>query len=144
MKYYSRSNMYKASNVSFNPATNIALSYDWYQLTRVINGTMILNKYVYSNSTAKHVYKVRQLLADLGRPVHLVIEAPKGLQDLGAAISHYESMIQNLEAQIAKPRSQAAKNAERRHEISLHTRTIKQIKELLNYEQSIYGTEKGA
>ena len=73
MKYFSRANIYKASNVSFNPENNIALSYDWYQLTRVINGTMILNNYGYSNTTIKHVYKVRRLLADLGRPVHLVM-----------------------------------------------------------------------
>lgn len=142
MKFMQRAQIYKASNLTFNPANNESHSYDWYLLTKVIDGKMVLNTYGYSNSTIKHVYKIRRLLESLGRPIHLTIEAPKGLQDLGAAISHYESKIESLKAAIDNPRSQAAKNAERRHAIATIESKIVAIKELIEYDN--YINQKGA
>jgi hypothetical protein len=80
MKFFKRANLYKASNVSFNPDTMISTSYNWWHFTKLINGKLIFNNYSYSPSTCKHQSKVRALLRDLGLEIDLVVQASKGLQ----------------------------------------------------------------
>lgn len=93
MKYYPRLQKYKASNLEFDVKSEIAYSYDWYQLFKVIDGVPILNVYKYSITTLKHVWKMRCLLHDLGYQNVLSIEAPKGLQDLSGAAEYLNKRI---------------------------------------------------
>ena len=121
MKYFKRTNMYKLSNVTFNPENNESLSYDWWCFTKMIGGKLVFNNYNYSPSTIKHQYKVRALLHDLGIKIDLEVAVPKGLQwhDSSKDVSdHYASLIKDIETLIAKPRSQARKNIERKIEIA--------------------------
>ena len=116
MKYFSRLNTYKASNVEFNPETQEATSYGWWTFFKVINGTAVFNAYNYSNSTCKHQQKVRALLSDLGIKIDLIVEAPEGLQrdDWKAqCLSEIRTECLTLVAAIKKPRSQKRKNEER-------------------------------
>lgn len=112
MKYYSRLKQYKASNLTFDPATGEGESYDWYVISRNFDGVLVLNTYAYSNTTARHVSKLRALFHSLGL-VYSEIEAPLGLQNLEAAKKLVISRIQNLTAEINKPRSRPEKNEER-------------------------------
>ena len=57
---------FKASNVTFNPITMEAHSYAWWQFVRVIEGKIVFNNYKYSNTTARHQWKVRRIMNDLG------------------------------------------------------------------------------
>lgn len=112
MKYYSRLKQYKASNLTFDPATGEGRSYEWYAIARKFAGVLVLNTYRYSNTTARHVSKLRQLFLKLNLN-WVEIEAPRGLQDLNAARLFAVQRIQNLTAEINKPRSRPEKNAER-------------------------------
>lgn len=117
MKHYSRLNMYKASNLTFNPATGEGRSYEWYSIARKFDGVLVLNTYAYSNTTARHATKLRGLFHSLGLE-WVEIEAPQGLQNLDDARALVVSRIQNLTIEINKPRSRPEKNAERFAEIA--------------------------
>ncbi len=130
MRYYSKLNVYKASNVLFNPTDTTALSYGWWLFVKKIKGKTVFNNYNYSPTTIKHQYKTRRLLESLGIPIDATIEAPQGLQAIESAIPYYESKIAELQAQIAKPRSQLAKNIERMNTIKTYETQIKLAKQL--------------
>lgn len=69
---------FRRANLTFNPMTGEGFSYNWYQITRVVKGVMVLNSYPYSVTTAKHVGLLRRLLGSLGIP-YRECYAPKGL-----------------------------------------------------------------
>jgi hypothetical protein len=131
MRYYKRSREYKNSTgtLIYDPLTGVATSYAWYVLTtrcRNYPTQIILNTYRYSNTTAKHVSAMRELLNECGiKPIE--IEAPNGLQDKDAAIAHYNTLINILTYAINRPRSHKAKNAERAKQIDEYTAIIKFI-----------------
>lgn len=79
MKLMKRTNIYKASNLTFNPVTLDAFSYGWWQFVGVVDGKVIFNTYRYSNSTSKHQSKVRRLINQLGIKVDIFMPIPKGL-----------------------------------------------------------------
>lgn len=79
MKLMKRINIYKASNVTFNPTTLDAFSYGWWQFVGVVEGKVIFNNYNYSPTTCKHQAKVRRLLNELGIKIDIVMPLPKGL-----------------------------------------------------------------
>lgn len=105
MKFYSRAGLYKASNVTFDPTTCVALSYNWWIFVRRIDKTVIFNDYRYSATTQRHQRKVQELLSRLGITIDLIIEAPRGLQNLSDAFEYYNIKIANLMDEIKKPRS---------------------------------------
>lgn len=74
-----------SGKLEFNPDTGVATSYSWYQIAAVIKGKLILNTFRYSVTTAQHVEQLKNLFKQLGLK-HVSIEAPEGLQDMGAAI----------------------------------------------------------
>lgn len=120
MKHFKRTNLYKASNVTFNPETIEAFSYDWWCFVKKINGKVIFNSYKYSPTTGNHQYKVRSLLKELNIKIDFEIECPSGFQSNDFDISidkHYSAEIEELKEKIAKPRSQSRKNKERQAEI---------------------------
>lgn len=134
MKYYKRLQVYKASNLEFNPKTLEATSYGWWTFTKVINNQLVFNDFAYSNTTRRHQRKTKQLLADLGYKIDLSIEVPQGLQQFNwseDAISLLNSRIEELKAAINKKGSKKAKNVERYAEIHKMNQKIKAIKELV-------------
>jgi len=116
MKHYKKLNLHKAGNLTFNPATGEGRSYEWYSIAREFEGVQVLNSYGYSNTTARHVSKLRGLFCSLGIE-WVEIEAPQGLQNLDAARALTVSKIQKLTAEINNKRSRPEKNAERFAEI---------------------------
>lgn len=116
MKHFKRANIYKASNVTFNPETCEAISYDWWTFTKLVNGKLVFNNHGYSNSTRKHQYKVRRLLSELGLEVDLTVDVPGGLQRdtwTEQAVASVQSNIDTLMAQLNNPRRRKSLDAER-------------------------------
>ncbi len=62
LKYYPRLNIYKNSTESlkYDPVKQIAYSFKWYEIYKIINGVRCLNTHGYSVTTAKHVSKLWQ------------------------------------------------------------------------------------
>lgn len=132
LKFRKRTKDYKASNVWFDPNTMHAKSYGWWDMVRRINGQVVFNDYGYSVSTRRHQSKVRSVMSDLGITPDLVIEAPKGLQDLDSAIKHYEYKVKRLEDEIGRKGSKQAKNMEREREKLHYLSMIDKVKRLMN------------
>lgn len=130
LKYFPRLNLYKSSNVTFDPVTCQGYSYKWYRLVDKIGNTIVLNSYAYSNTTVRHIYKMRRLLESLNLQ-WVEIEAPRGLQDLKDAIEYYKVLNKNLLADINKPRSKAHKNSERWHKIGENGNKLVLINQLI-------------
>lgn len=109
IKYFTKLEVYKASNLSYCARTEIALSYEWYVLAKRINGQMVLNNYYYSPTTNRHYHKIRYLFDALGID-YITIQAPKGLQNKEAAIQYHTYLINDLKIQMQRPRSKPEKN----------------------------------
>lgn len=97
MKYYRRLNIYKASNVTFNPETFEAHSYGWWKFVSKVNGIVIFNDLRYSISTRKHQLKVRRLLNELGVKVDLVVNTRMSLGAVGYELDILKNALWNLE-----------------------------------------------
>lgn len=82
-------NKFTNSNGSceFFPERMYAHSYRWYDLVKVIKGKVVLNTYNYSQSTNRHIGSVSMILKDLGIK-YITVDAPRGLQNLDAALRH--------------------------------------------------------
>ena len=131
MKYYSRLNQYKASNVKFDCETQTAWSYDWWKFYGIINGKKVFNNYSYSNSTSKHQSKVWSHL-NYAQDI-ISIQCPSGLQNnewKKSSTDHYTDLINELKRAIAKPRSQKKTNSNRYLE-------IKELEQKINLVHSI-------
>lgn len=89
LRYLKRSKYFTnyKNSCGFNPITGKGHSYSWYELTKVIKGKLVLNNYKYSQQTALHINKMKQLFKLL-KVKYITIEAPQGLQDLVAAKHH--------------------------------------------------------
>jgi hypothetical protein len=105
MKLFTRSNLYKTSNLTFNPSTLEGFSYDWYSIIKKIDNKLVLNTYRYSNTTCKHISKIRRLVVELGLTIDLEIEAPQGLQSLNDSKLHYESLVKEKNKELEKGRT---------------------------------------
>lgn len=135
MRHMKRANIYKASNVTFDPKTIKAYSYDWWCFVKVINGKVIFNDYNYSNTTIRHQRKVRRLMRELGIKIDLIIETRSSLNSstpLCDAIFLLQRKNQKLVDLINKPRTHKAKNEERQLQI---IKNNDKIKELLNIRE---------
>lgn len=104
LKFYKRLNLYKASNVTFNPVTKEAFSYNWWKFTKVIEGKLVFNSYSYSPSTCKHQYKVKDVLRHLNLAVSCDIEAPDGLDKLPSALLLHKAKLHNMREKVLKAR----------------------------------------
>lgn len=96
MKYFKRLGLYKASNVTFNPKTLSAHSYDWWQFVKQVDGKVIFNNYRYSQSTSKHQRKVAGVLQELG-VVYETIKTVKSLANLETLEQVYAAHAENIE-----------------------------------------------
>lgn len=82
MKFYKKSELYGASNVTFNPQTKEAFSYGWWGFVKVISGKVIFNNYNYSNTTCKHQSKVRTLMRELGVKIDREVQCKGGIHNI--------------------------------------------------------------
>ena len=126
MKYMKRTNLYKASNVAFNPETLSAYSYSWWKFVSVIDGYVVFNNYVYSNTTARHQAKVRKLLNNLSIKIDFELPIPEGLQSpvcssIEAVIKHAEEHLcdQFLKERIKSQESYQRKKQREQNQIKL-------------------------
>ena len=89
LTYGIRSNEFSNARgtTGYNPETERAHSYSWYSLAQRIKGVMILNTYHYSSQTGVHIGRVGKVLRDLGVKYQR-LQAPRGLQDLDAALAY--------------------------------------------------------
>jgi hypothetical protein len=82
LKYFKRLNVFKGSNVHFNPETMVASSYEWWKFVMPLKGMLVYNNYGYSNSTRLHQSKVWSLLKDLGIKIDIKVSTTESLDDL--------------------------------------------------------------
>lgn len=75
------------SSCTWDPATGEGRSYNWYSLSRVIKGQLVLNGYSYSSCTCKHRNALGKLF-DLLKLPYVTIESPQGLQDGPGALRY--------------------------------------------------------
>ncbi len=106
LRYVKRSNYF----VNYKDSCGVCMddynghSYGWYALTKKIKGTVYLNTYTYSGQTAKHRGHVERVFRALGVK-YVSLEAPRGLQDLQAALlyavkSYGVAIVENKYARI--------------------------------------------
>lgn len=121
MKHFVRSNMYKASNVTFDPKTKTAISYGWWHFVRVIRGKVVFNNHKYSISTQGHQSKVRSLLRKLRIKIDLEVAIPSGLQGVKTITEAKKLHAENI-VNIAKEkerkrieRNEAARQARKEY-----------------------------
>ena len=127
MKYFKRLGLYKASNVTFNPKTLSAHSYDWWQFVKQVDGKVIFNNYRYSQSTSGHQRKVARVLQELG----IVYETVKTVR----CLSYLETLEQDYSAH-AENKEEEARKAEltrlERNRRARQRRAEKKAKEVQN------------
>jgi len=104
MKYFTRLNVFKGSNVCFNPETLEATSYDWWFFVKKINGKLVFNDYRYSNSTRRHQRNVQSLLNQLGIKINLYVNQRESLSS-GIKVSHLYEDLFRMEIHNANPKT---------------------------------------
>lgn len=138
MKYYTTQNLYKASNVQFDPETIRAYSYGWWEFVRTVGDKVVFNNFPYSNTTIKHQWKVRRLMNDLGIQIDVEVSGSGNLSDLASfinqAIQAHRDEIAALERTIAKPRTRQSTNDRRRQEIANLVQAIEDLEGLKEKE----------
>lgn len=120
-----------SGNVVLDPVSLESTSYNWWYMLKRINGKLVFNSYRYSATTSEHQSCVQRWLSEKKIKIDLVIESPKGLQNLDSAIACHMAYISELTAEIEKPKSQKQKNIQRQAGIERHRATICAIKRLM-------------
>lgn len=126
---------YEASNVMFDPQSMEATSFRWWYFVKRIGGKVVFNDYSYSSYTTRHQRKVENTMKALGIKVDVVIQAPKGLQNLPEALAAYQSTIKHLTMLIQKPGTRKAKNEERAARIRELQARVKTVQMLIKADK---------
>lgn len=117
MKFSNKRQQFEGSNVSFNPFTQVAKSYDWWVFLTNMNGIVIFNDSRYSNTTNRHQSKVKALmLKDSIIPsltLHNTRESLTSGKALQSEIVNTNALIKKLESELANPRRKKALDSER-------------------------------
>lgn len=123
MKYFKTQNLYKASNVTFDPSKVIAHSYAWWCFVRVIEGHVVFNSYRYSNTTAKHQFKVKRLLNELGITIDFEVSVPESLKDTDTTKDLFDrTLAQAAKLLLEKKRKRHAYYLKRKETLRLSQR----------------------
>lgn len=133
MKHYKRTNMYRASNVSFDPTIISARSYDHWKFVTVENEKVIFNHYPYSPTTQGHQRKVRSLMRYLNIEIDIEVDSPQGLQATGwknGCIKNAQESIVLLEKQEAKGRKGTLASDWRLQDIAKYKQMIEDVNHL--------------
>jgi len=116
-----RSGIYKASNVTFNPETKEAYSYNWWRFVGIVDGLLVASNYRYSNTTGRHQIKVFALMDELGIKIDLALPLPRGVrhdQTIDELILEAEEHLfeKAFEAEFKRTERNAANRAKRAKE----------------------------
>jgi hypothetical protein len=137
MKYFKKLKKYKGSNVELTIEPNLkAYSYGWWLFLVRYKGLVIFNNYNYSPTTIRHQYKTQNVLDDLKIKIDITLNhTDLSLDNVEEAI---RSEIENIELVnegfvdlIKNPRTQKAKNEERKKEIERNKTQIENLKQVL-------------
>ena len=119
MKYSNKRQQFEGSNVSFNPNTMVAKSYNWWVFVAEINGKVIFNNSRYSPSTGKHQTKVRKLVSNIDLVLQNTRESlATGELALILEIKNTKELIGTLEAELLNPRRKKALDTQRQSVIN--------------------------
>ena len=140
MKFSNKRQQFEGSNVSFNPSTMVAKSYNWWVFVAVINGKIVFNNSRYSPSTGKHQSKVR---AKVDGKIDLMLfntreSLATGELALILEIKNTKQLIGTLEAELLNPRRKKALDATRQNVISSWREHISKV------EAVLFGSELNA
>lgn len=145
MKLMKRSGIYKAKNVTFNPKTLDAHSYDWWRFVALVEGKVIFNSYRYSVSTARHQRKVGSLLASLDIKIDIDMPLPRGIrndQTLAELIIESEEFLceQFLAAELKRDeRNDKARVKRLKAKLTEYLETEVHFRDYLIAERSVFG-----
>jgi hypothetical protein len=134
MKLMKRTGIYKGSNVTFDPNTLKAHSYNWWLFVAKIGGKVVFNNYSYSVSTSKHQSKVRGIMSKLGINIDLFVEAPEGLDNLDNSLGYMRRRIDTLLGEISKGRESSRAQAVRRSSLLHYETAIRELTILSNLD----------
>jgi hypothetical protein len=117
MKFSNKRQQFEGSNVSFNPNTMIAKSYNWWVFVAEINGKVVFNNSRYSPSTGKHQSKVRAMMRQ-SHSIDLVLQNTReslatGELALILEIKNTKYLIENLELELTNTRRKKALDTQR-------------------------------
>ncbi len=139
LRFKVRSQVFTYSkNLVFNPLTEIAHSYDWYEISKRINGRLVLNNYRYSSTTGKHVAKLRMLFSQLGLK-YIELSAPRGLQNLENA---KEKMLELYAAATVANKYARIKTKEPKHLKTLESLGIKYTAKEVRFVLEVYEAKR--
>lgn len=133
IKYFKRLKIYKNStgNVTFDPETFEARSYNWWVFVKKINNKVVFNDYSYSVSTNAHQWLVKRVLIDLGIKIDVTVYMHDSLSNFKehALPSLYEK-IYDLEIVMNRKGTNKEKNQDRQSWINDAKQEIKVCRSL--------------
>ena len=135
LKWYPRKKLWSMStgNNWFCQDKMQAESFNWWTYFYVIKGKNVFNDYSYSVSTSAHQRYLKACLKELGIKIDVFVYQRESLLSYGQPyinIEQYYEKIFELEIEIARPRSQKAKNEERKESIEWNKNKIKELRKL--------------
>lgn len=130
LKYYTRLEVFKGSNVEFNFKTMRAYSYGWWRFVDLIKGKVVFNDYRYSNSTTNHQYAVKKVLRQLGIKIDHKVHINEGLQELSSCLKRYYTDLFDYEIAISRGREKTWAQDNRYSQVKRITNEIKIVRSL--------------
>lgn len=132
-----KNELYKASNVTFDPITCTAYSYGWWMFVRKVNGAVIFNEYRFSRTTQRHQFTIKNLMKQLGIDIDIVVSTQNSLNNptwLKSSIIASTDRIHSLKMQLKKSSKplNAPINFHRRIELELQYEMLDKLLELEN------------
>lgn len=114
MKYVKKRQRYESGRFAYNPLTRHCTSYDWWDISRIIGGTLVINTYPYSPTTAQHIGKAWGALQYPGDAISISVHSHGGkLTNKDKVIKSLSDQIADLYEEARRPKTHKAKNLER-------------------------------
>lgn len=114
MKYVKKRQRYESGKFAYYPLTKHCTSYDWWDISRVIGGTLVVNVHGYSTTTAHHVGKAWKALRYTDDAIVISVRIDSGkLTDKKRVIAELSRQISDLYEAARQPKTHKAKNLER-------------------------------
>ena len=142
MKYIKKRQRYEASNLTYDPLRKHAVSYRWWDISRIVGGQLVINRYSYSISTIKHIRKVERKLKYPKDALYINVYASS--LNSKEVVDAFTNQIAMLYAEVNKPRSHKKKNEERLAQINYLEGQRDYYKHLLELERSGVTKEQAA
>ena len=142
MKFSAKRQQFEGSNVSFNPFTQVAKSYDWWVFLTNMNGIVVFNNSRYSNTTNRHQSKVKALMLRAAivpsLTLHNTRESLTSGKALQSEIVNTNALIKQLESELVNPRRKKALDSERQKVVYFWKEHVSKV------EAVLFGSELNA